>query len=86
MRGIIIVLALMLIAVPVLAGEGVPNIDDKEGIELGVKVDAPDLIKINKDVSIGVEVEKDCVQTNMKEGWSAVAKVTVKWSLLDFSK
>jgi len=63
-----------------------PNIDDKEDVELSVKLDAPDLVKINKDVSVGVEIEKDCVQTNMKEGWKAVAKVTVKWSLLDFSK
>lgn len=61
------------------------NIDDNENWDLGAKFDAPNIIKMN-DWSLGAEVSKDLVQTNMREGWGAYAKVTYSGSLLNFSK
>lgn len=61
---------------------------------VGAKLDAPDLIKFSKDVSIGVEAQKDFAQyindrwahTDGDRGYSGYIKATVKWSILDFSK
>ena len=62
----------------------------------GIKLDAPDLIKISDDVTIGIEGGKD-VMTDIfypdtfdyveaDKGYFGYVKVTVKWTLLDFSK
>lgn len=60
--------------------------NDSEKYELGAMLDMPDLIKFNDKISVGVEGFKDTFHTNFKEGWGAYGKVTIKWSLLDFSK
>ena len=61
----------------------------------GVKLDAPDLIKFSDDISIGVEASKNLYQYINGEGWlsedgdrgwTGMAKMTVKWTILDLSK
>ena len=101
MRKGLMVLAVLLCVgigtVPVFAHSAAPDsgIDQGPLNVAGAKLDAPDLIKFNDDVSIGVEVSKDFYQyvkgdgwisEDGDHGWSGYAKATVKWSLLDFSK
>lgn len=63
--------------------------------DVNLKLDMPNIVKISDDVSIGAEVmrrwyredEGDFDYYLDKEGgWTGNIKVTVKWSLLDFSK
>ena len=60
---------------------------EKEEIKIGAILDLPDLIKVSDKVSIGAEIEKrDFYNSEGRENFSAMVKVTVKWTLLDFSK
>ena len=76
------VLMCMLLAVPVFAGEN-PN---GEWRELGAKADAPNLIRLTDNLTIGVEAFKDTYYTNSKEGWGGYAKIVWTQSVLDFLK
>ena len=60
-----------------------PNIDDREDWELGVKADAPRLVRVTDNNHVGVEVYKDLVQTNMREGWGAYLKWTYSGTLIN---
>lgn len=53
---------------------------------VGVKLDAPDLVVVSDDLSVGAEVEKNFNGTQTDEGWSFLVKVTGKWTLLDLRK
>lgn len=57
-----------------------------EDTKAGVKADAPNLIRLTKDTTIGVEGGKDLVNTNAKEGWFVFGKLTWTGTLFDFSK
>lgn len=61
--------------------------DGKEATDtkLGIKADAPNLIKITQNSSVGAEVSKDLRDTAADEGWAFWAKYTYSGSLLDFS-
>ena len=53
---------------------------------VALKVDAPNLVVINDDVSIGTELHKDFNGTKSDEGWAFMLKATLKWTLLDLRK
>lgn len=57
-----------------------------EDLKAGVKADAPNVIRLTKNTTIGVEGGKDLVKTNAKEGWFVFGKVTWTGTLFDFSK
>lgn len=59
---------------------------DKDEEVYGLKLDAPNLVKLNEDWSIGSELSKDLNDTNADEGWSYFAKVTYFGSWFDFTK
>ena len=73
------------------------NTDTDTTIEnqVGVKVDAPNIIKLTKNSSIGVEASKDVIQwkkndgkyyPGIKEGYSGYVKFTWLGTFFDFSK
>ena len=61
----------------------VKNLDD---YVVGAKFDAPNLVRLTKNLSIGAEILKDLRYTNSEEGWAAYGKVVWSGSLLNFSK
>lgn len=63
------------------------RIDNKNNDDaiLGLKADAPNLINLTNNSSIGLEASKDLNRTSAKEGWAAYLKYTWEGSLLDFS-
>lgn len=67
-------------------GYNMENYVEKDDYVLGVKADAPNLVIITDNVSVGVEASKNFVQTSLKEGVEAYVKVTYKGSLFDFRK
>lgn len=62
--------------------------DGKRAYDLKVitAVDAPDLIKATKNISVGAEAGKDWNQTSFDQGWYVMGKVTYRGTLLDFTK
>ncbi len=56
------------------------NADDNK---TGIKADMPNLIKLPKDFSIGVEGGKDMLDTDAKHGWFGFLKITWNGTLLD---
>jgi len=54
--------------------------------EIGVKADAPYLVKVKEDWFIGVEGGKDLEDADINEGWFAFLKVTFTGTIFDFSK
>jgi len=54
------------------------------GNSFGVQVDAPNLVKV-AGVAVGAEVTKDLRQERW-EGYTLLAKVTLPWTVLDFTK
>lgn len=56
-----------------------------DDIVLGLKADAPNLVRLSELWTLGLEGGKDMDHTNLDEGWFAFAKVTFSGSLLDFS-
>jgi len=54
--------------------------------ELGAKVDAPNIIRLTDNLTIGVEASKDLYYTGHRDGYSGYAKITWTGSVLDFSK
>lgn len=59
--------------------------EDQEPV-LGVKADAPNLIKLTKDWAVGVEGGKDLYKNSIEDGWFAFVKVTFSGSLFDLTK
>ena len=53
---------------------------------LGAKFDAPNIIRLNQNWTIGAEVFKDFLQTDINQGWGAFGKVTWTGTFFDFSK
>jgi hypothetical protein len=49
---------------------------------LGAKFDAPNLVELSENWSIGAEASKDLRFTSADEGWSAYAKVTYKGCII----
>jgi len=47
-----------------------------DDLVLGAKFDAPNLIQITDNLTIGIEGSKDLLYTNAKEGWTAYGKLT----------
>ena len=61
-----------------------PDGKDLANVEVGI--DVPNLVKLPWNLSVGAEMSKDLNQTNAKEGYTYLGKVTWTGSLLDFSK
>lgn len=84
----------LLIVVVLLALATTPVFADALRTTSGVKVDAPNLIQITDNISIGAEVSKDVVYDIFRDrtfveddkGIVAYVKLTYTGSLLDFSK
>ena len=83
----------MLLAI-LLFGISVPAFADIEGVA-SAKLDMPNLVKFSEDVTLGIEAGKDLYNirsddqsfwTEDDKGYYGVAKLTVKWTLLDFAK
>lgn len=55
-------------------------------IVAGLKADAPNLILLPWNLSLGVEGGKDLYETNWDEGWFIYAKITYSGTLLNLSK
>ena len=62
------------------------NYLEKDDLVLGAKVDMPLLLRITEALSLGIEASKNCVQTNMKEGYEGYVKLTYTGTLLDLRK
>ena len=63
--------------------DNVKNLDD---YVVGAKFDAPNLVRLTENLSIGAEVDKDLRYTSGDEGWSFWGKCTYSGSLINFSK
>lgn len=57
--------------------------EDVKQVEAGIKADAPDLIKLGKDLTLGAEIKKDLLRTDFNEGWGYYAKVTYRGCLIN---
>ncbi len=84
---------IMLLAV-LLLGISFPAFAGIEGVA-GATLDMPNLVKFSEDVTFGIEAGKDLYNirsddqsfwTEDDKGYYGVAKLTVKWTLLDFAK
>lgn len=84
----VLVMATMFLALSMPAFAGI------EGVA-GAKFDAPDLVRFNKDWTMGLEVSKGLynILPNDQSAWieddrgfAGYVKVTCKWTLLDFTK
>ena len=62
------------------------NAKDQSDDVLGLKADAPNLVRLTKNTTIGVEAGKDLNKTSAKEGWFGFLKVTWTGTFFDFSK
>ena len=85
-RAIGLAVLLLMAGSPVYAGV--------EGVA-GAKLDMPNLVRFSPDVTLGIEGGKDLYNirsddqsfwTEDDKGYYGVAKLTVKWTLLDFAK
>ena len=63
--------------------DNVKNLDD---YVVGAKFDAPNIIRLTENLTVGAEVLKDLRYTNSEEGWAAYGKVVWSGSLINFSK
>lgn len=84
----------IVLAVLFLAVRGIPAFADIEGVA-GAKLDMPDLVRINRDWTIGLESGKNLYNILPEDqsawveddrGYFGYVKVTCKWTLLDFTK
>ena len=84
----VFVMAVMFLAL------SIPAFADIEGVA-SVKLDMPNLVKFSEDVTFGIEAGKDLynILPNDQSAWVeddkgyyGVAKLTVKWTLLNFAK
>lgn len=82
MKKMLILAVVLLLAVPVFAGEN----REGQARELGAKFDAPNLIRLTDNLTIGAEAFKDTYYTRAEEGWGGFIKLTFSPTLLDFSK
>lgn len=97
-KALALLAVLMLVGVPmVYAHTAVPDSGIDQGAinVAGGKLDMPKLIKFTDDVALGIESSKDFYQYINDEGWvptdwnhatSTYVKLTLDWSILDFSK
>ena len=53
---------------------------------VGAKADAPNLIKLAKNWTLGVEGGKDLLNTTPDEGWFIFGKITFSGTLFDLTK
>jgi len=62
--------------------------NDKSSTDLktGVKLDAPNIIRLTKNTTLGVEGGKDLLGTNRNEGWFVFGKITWTGTFFDFTK
>lgn len=60
--------------------------DELENNRYGAMLDMPNLVRLNKDWTIGAEGGKDLNYTNASEGWFTFAKVTYSGTLLNLNK
>jgi len=67
---------------PVLAHNQNTSSKPYDDLVLGAKFDAPNIIKITDNLTIGIEGSKDLLYTNAKEGWTAYGKLTYTGCLL----
>jgi len=94
MKKILIAIMFVMFAVPVMAHSPTPsgssvddfNVKDSEDWVVGVKADAPNLVKLSESWSLGAEISKDLHNTNVSEGWEAYAKLTWTGSIFDLSQ
>ncbi len=82
------------LAIFLLLGIVFPVSAEVEGIA-SAKLDMPNLVRFSPDVTLGFEAGKDLYNilpndnsawVEDDKGYYGVAKLTVKWTLLDFSK
>lgn|SRR3990167_1685435 len=64
----------------------VTNIDESSKNEFGAKLDAPNLVRINDDWTIGTEGGKDLWRTDVNEGWFVYGKITYSGTLINLKK
>jgi hypothetical protein len=57
--------------------------DSGEDIEIGIKADAPNLVKLADNWTLGMEAGKDLTNTGAGEGWFTYGKVTYTGELFD---
>ena len=61
------------------------NSADKDN-QAGVKLDAPNLVRLSNNWYAGVEGTKDFANTGFNEGWGVYGKLTYSGTLLDLTK
>jgi hypothetical protein len=54
--------------------------------QIGAKIDAPNLIRLTDNWTIGVEGSKDLYLTDGREGWQVYGKATYTGTWFDFRK
>ncbi len=88
MKNVLLAMILLLAfsVLPAHAKEVVPELDNwKDDIVVGAKFDAPNIVRLNDNWSIGMEVSKDLNQTGIQEGWVGYGKLTYTGSLINLS-
>jgi hypothetical protein len=63
----------------------VPDVKSAEDLVFGAKADAPNLILLPYNFSLGVEGGKDLLGTSLSEGWFVFGKVTWNGTLVNLS-
>lgn len=89
-RALIVTIILMFWVSPVWAHtispvHGHDDVKPLDDAVVGVKADAPNLVKLTDNWSLGAEVSKDLRRTAGDEGWTYWGKVTYTGSIFDFS-
>jgi hypothetical protein len=88
-RAICLAVIAMFVVMAVPAGAHVINnttiVNEEDNWDLGVKADAPNLVKVAENWTVGVEVSKLLNGTDATEGYSGFAKVTYTGNIFDLS-
>lgn len=79
---IAVMLIMSMVAVPVFAHNEDVSSKPYDDLVLGAKFDAPNIIRITDNLTVGIEGSKDLIYTNAKEGWTAFGKLTYTGCLL----
>jgi len=85
---VLVVIMLMIGVMPVFAGvrdHGHGDTKPIDEIVFGAKADAPNLLRLSENWTIGAEASKDLRRTASDEGWEVFGKLTYTGSIFDLS-
>lgn len=59
--------------------------DNTDNFTTKAGIDAPNLIRLSSNWTVGAQLEKQLNSTNIEEGWGMLIKATYSGSFIDFS-